>query len=442
MIGIIILLISIVLYFNPKYRYVSYIIYLGFMLGSYGGYNILTDGVIGVKNMDLAIIYTFIISFYLLTKGKYKFPNITCLKYYRLIIIFLLCSVVFSYIHYNFSFYQILQGGRSFLLLFSLPILVRINTEELRKVLYFLYWITLITSVLYILQIVIGRPIMPYPFEYGKDASTGLVRLYNAPPLLDFFLVFSFIKPEYLGKRILLSRIIFFVALICTLGRTGIFTTILMVLLAMYFQGKASNIIKTVIIIGIFFIPFYGLVSERFEEGGTSDDISVLLDKGYKNYDNGDGGTMTFRLAWVYERFDYLLGRPIGEQIFGLGLISDGQPIVNRMYNFRVGLIDENTGFPVQLVTADIAYGNLLTKLGFLGSIIYLTFLVSLTIYFYKNRKLNSLVMICTASLIILFVGSLSGSALSSPQNLAIYFVVLKTIILRKNDELIFSIKQ
>lgn len=442
MIGIIILLISLVLYFNPKYRHISYIIYLGFMLGSYGGYNILTDDIIGIKNMDLAIIYTFIVSLYLLTNRKYKLPNISCLKYYRLILIFLLCSVVFSYIHYNFSFYQIFQGGRSFLLLFSLPILIRINTEELRKVLYFLYWITLITSALYILQIIIGRPIMPYPFDYSRDASTGLVRLYNAPPLLDFFLVFSFIKPKYFGRRVLLTRIILFVALICTLGRTSIIVTILLVLLAMYFQGKASKIIKTVIIIGIIFIPFQGLISARFEGGGTSDDMSVLLDKGYRNYDSGDGGTMTFRLAWVYERLDYLLDRPIGEQIFGLGLISDGQPIVNRMYHFRVGLIDEKTGSPVQLATGDIAYGNLLTKLGFLGSIIYLIFLVSFTIFFYKNRKLNSLVLICTSSLIMLFVSALSGSALSSPQNLAIYFVVLETVILRKDDELIFSIKQ
>ena len=62
MLGVILLLIALYLYFKPKYRYISYFIYLGFMLGSGGGFGLTTNAVLGVKNSDMAIIYTFIIS--------------------------------------------------------------------------------------------------------------------------------------------------------------------------------------------------------------------------------------------------------------------------------------------------------------------------------------------------------------------------------------------
>ena len=128
---------------------------------------------------------------------------------------------------------------------------------------------------------------------------------------------------------------------------------------------------------------------------------------GFKDYNMGEGGTLTYRIAWVYERFDYLIHRPIGEQIFGLGLISDSQPIVNKKYNFMIGLRDESTGETYQLYTPDISYGNLLSRHGFVGSIIYLCMLVNFAIFLYKDRKANAFTIVCSAMIIMLFVGSI-----------------------------------
>lgn len=61
MLGIVLLLIALYLYFKPRYRYLSYLLYLSFMLGSSGGgFGILIDKVIGVKNGDMAVVYTFL----------------------------------------------------------------------------------------------------------------------------------------------------------------------------------------------------------------------------------------------------------------------------------------------------------------------------------------------------------------------------------------------
>lgn len=407
------------------------------MLGYGGGFGLWTDNVIGVKNKDLAIIYTCVISLYLISQNNYKLPKVEFIKWYKLFIIFFLCCIIFSYIHYGFSFYQILQGGRDFILIFSLPILINVKVNELFKLIKLLLYVTVITSILYILQIVVGRPLMPYVGEPSIDPSVGLIRMYNSPALLDFFLIFTFVKPEYFGKRVNILRILFFIALICTFGRTGIFSTIVSVLLAIMFLGKASKMIKTIIIIGLLFIPFIGMVTSRFEGGGTSDDLSAIKSGNFQNFEMGEGGTMTYRIAWVYERFDYLINRPIGEQIFGLGLISDSQPKVQKMYNFKLGLTDPETLTPVQLSTPDIAYGNVLTKLGFVGGIIYLGFLINMAIFLYKNRKESFLTIICAAQIIILFIGSLAGSALSYPRNLVIYFITIGTLLYARRNILI-----
>lgn len=438
MLGIILLLVSLVLYFKPKYRHISYFLYISFMLGAEGGgFGLWTDAVLGMKNKDVAIIYTFAISLYLISQNNYKLPKLEIIKWYKLFIIFLLCSIVFSYIHYGFSFYQILQGGRDFILIFSLPILIKIKENELSKLMKLLLYVTVITSILYILQVIIGRPLMPYSSKPDIDPSVGLIRMYNSPALLDFFLIFTFVKPEYFGKRVNLLRVLFFIALICTFGRTGIFSTIVSVLLAMMFLGKASKMIKTIIIMGLLFIPFIGMVTSRFEKGGTSDDLSAIKSGNYQNFEMGEGGTMTYRIAWVYERFDYLINRPIGEQVFGLGLISDSQPKVQKMYNFKLGLTDPETLTPAQLSTPDIAYGNVLTKLGFVGGIIYLGFLINMAIFLYKNRKESFLTIICAAQIIILFIGSLAGSALSYPRNLVIYFITIGTLLYARRNILI-----
>lgn len=432
MLGIILLLVSLVLYFKPKYRHISYFLYISFMLGAEGGgFGLWTDAVLGMKNKDVAIIYTFAISLYLISQNNYKLPKLEIIKWYKLFIIFLLCSIVFSYIHYGFSFYQILQGGRDFILIFSLPILIKIKENELSKLMKLLLYVTVITSILYILQVIIGRPLMPYSSKPDIDPSVGLIRMYNSPALLDFFLIFTFVKPEYFGKKVNLLRTIFFITLICTFGRTGIFSTIVSVLLAIMFLGKASKMIKTIIIIGLLFIPFIGMVTSRFEGGGTSNDLSAIKSGNFQDFEMGEGGTMTYRIAWVYERFDYLINRPIGEQVFGLGLISDSQPIVNKKYNFKIGLLDPKTSIPAQLFTPDIAYGNILSRLGFIGGIIYILFIVKLAFFLYKRRKENILFIISSTQLIMLFFGSMAGSALSEPKNFVMYFITISTISMK-----------
>lgn len=197
----------------------------------------------------------------------------------------------------------------------------------------------------------------------------------------------TFVYPGYFGRRVNVFRVVYFMALMSTLGRTGIFTSILTVGLAMFFTGKVGKMFKMSLVLGILFIPFIDMLSNRFEKGGTETDIQTLLRGGASTYESGDGGTMTYRMAWVLERCVYLSERPIGEQIFGLGLITDSYPDVLKLYRFKLGLYNEQTGDVNQMNTPDIAYGNLVSNWGYGGSVIYLFFVFSLIRFFYKIEK-------------------------------------------------------
>lgn len=432
MIGYLLLLIALLLYIKPKYRHWSFFLYLSFMMGYGGGFGLWTDEVLGAKNGDLAIIYTFVISIVMVFKRQYNIPKWSFVVQYKWFILFLFASVLFSLFYYHFTPFQILQGGRSFLLIFAFPILVNIKQRDFDKVLQLLIKVCVLTSMLYILQTISRHAIMPYG-EFDTDPTTGLPRFYNSPANLDIFLALTFLKPELFKGRIIYYRILFFLALVCTLGRTQIITTILLVFIALFFDGKIQKIGKYVIVIGVMMLPFIGVLSDRFTGDEASDFSDIQAGNFKEGYVQGrDQGTLLYRFAWVYERYDYIIHRPLGEQLFGLGLISDSQPWVDKHYNFKIGLPNPDGIGAVQLSTPDISYGNIMTRLGFLGGVIYITFIVSLLFFLLKRRKDNVFILVSAASIMLLFINSFSGSLMSETRSFTIYFLFLSFLFNNK----------
>lgn len=432
MIGYLLLLIALLLYIKPKYRHWSFFLYLSFMMGYGGGFGLWTDEVLGAKNGDLAIIYTFVISIVMVFKRQYNIPKWSFVVQYKWFILFLFASVLFSLFYYHFTPFQILQGGRSFLLIFAFPILVNIKQRDFDKVLQLLIKVCVLTSMLYILQTISRHAIMPYG-ELDTDPTTGLPRFYNSPANLDIFLALTFLKPELFKGRIIYYRILFFLALVCTLGRTQIITTILLVFIALFFDGKIQKIGKYVIVIGVMMLPFIGVLSDRFTGDEASDFSDIQAGNFKEGYVQGrDQGTLLYRFAWVYERYDYIIHRPLGEQLFGLGLISDSQPWVDKHYNFKIGLPNPDGIGAVQLSTPDISYGNIMTRLGFLGGVIYITFIVSLLFFLLKRRKDNVFILVSAASIMLLFINSFSGSLMSETRSFTIYFLFLSFLFNNK----------
>jgi len=439
MLGFSLLGISILLYITKLYKW-SFVIFVTFMLN---GWCVLTDAILGYKNYDLAFLYVIaiVIVNLFLDRDKLKIHDITICVLISLFMGFLLLDVRYSYIHYSFTPYQILQGSRASFLIMSYFFLRRMDHETFIWLNKFFFYITIITSILYIIEVFYDAPVLPYKFSTVKaDDYTGIMRYYNSPPLLYWYLIVTIFNPTILKSRLVIPSIfIFSIALIATLGRTQIGMTFGVIIIGLILKGKIRTLVKTVAIILILSIPFMETLSLRFEGrygNDTESEVKSIFSGGIEDMANGDysdEGTLTYRFAWVYERMLYLADRPFGENVYGLGLISDSQTeTVQGMYHFNLGLYSED-GTKQQMTTPDISYGNLLSKYGYLGGILYLMIWLYILFFFFHHRKQSDVSFIGFLLVLDLMLIAIAGTSISDQGNfifpLMIFVYVKKELL-------------
>lgn len=174
-------------------------------------------------------------------------------------------------------------------------------------------------------------------------------------------------------------------------------------------------------------LPFLDMVTSRLEGNETDGDVEAVFNGDFVRLVKERGrptGTMEYRFAWIYERSSYLAERPVGEQFFGLGMISDSQPIVYKKYNFFYGLPNDKVGLPYQLGTPDVSLGDMIAKYGFGGSVILYCIWFSLLFYFYKNQKGSPYAFVGFIFILSTIVGSISNNSLAKTSNLIYYLMI------------------
>lgn len=112
-------------------------------------------------------------------------------------------------------------------------------------------------------------------------------------------------------------------------------TTFLGILMISIMNKGVRSLWKISLLFILLLYPFYDTLSSRFSDSGTTNDIERVKNADYTDYHGGEG-TLIYRIAWIYERWDYLQNRPISEKIFGLGLIGEGEPEVYKNIIFRL----------------------------------------------------------------------------------------------------------
>lgn len=439
MLGILLLAVSVILYFSPRKRYLSYFLYISFM---FDGYKVLIDPVLGgVKNGDIALVYTFVISLVMILQKKYVLVLDKITKWFVVFVLFLGCSMIFSMYHYDIPFMQVIQGGRFLLLVFCYPILRNMKLQECKRLFNLLARFTVLVGIVDVVQVIIQIPIIP-AYEINRDPATGLIRFFNYPVFSIFFLIVCLVKPDYFGKRTKYVLGLLLVCIMGTLGRSLMLITMICILLGLWFQGKRSAIIKYGLIITICALPFSTMISERYvsSNSGTQDDINAVLHGNIElnSYEQIEG-SFTYRLSWVLERFQYLEKRPIGEKIFGLGLLSDSSPLSQQMYRFIVNIKFYGSGMVQQLRSPDIAYGTMLAYLGFGGFFVYVMFVYNLFKGIFKMRTYNCYFLAGSIWIIFTFLISFFSDDLTNPYIFSLCYILLSIKDRLKNETSLYN---
>lgn len=420
MLGITLLIVALMLYLT---RYKRWSIFM-FILFSMEGLHFIPEDVIGFKYLDMAFIYMIVINIY---SAIHERSTTHYLPYERFFVWallgFLMCSAAFSLIHYDFSFLQVLQGGRHLFIFAAYFFLRKVKREDIEWVIRALFYITLIHAGLYIIQCITKLPVLLVSAKTVMNVRTGEFRYYNYPILMTFYILLALLHPKQLGSKLAkLSIIVLIVAIVLTQGRTYIVANAMICLVGLLMRGKLTRVAQWSIIAGIVVLPFADTAISRFTKDKTRNDIAQILSGDFMTAAQTgqlQQGNLTYRFAWTAERYLYLKDRPMGEKTFGLGMISDSQTeVVNRKYRFIVGLSDREHDV-YQLYTPDIAWGNFVTKFGALGTLIVLLLWIALTTYMGKLRTLHPYIQCEFLYLLYLFFTSISESHISDLGNLS-----------------------
>lgn len=410
---LIILLFSFYFYFTNK-KVTATVLFFALISD---GFQLIPESLLFMKGGDCGLIYLITIFFHEFQRLGGHIFNIP-LRIKRAIyyfFLFLIAIILVNVIFYQVPIKEIMRTGRLYLFLLSIFLFTLLSVQQIEKTLFILFKITLLCSIIYISQSFIHKPLLTGGVTIPSGWSIGgitIPRYFNTPMFLLFSFFYCLFVSPFKGRKKIVCIAVLGLTIILPASRS----LIIFILLGLIFgrgvqTGKFSGALKYVVIVGLVFLPFMNILTERFEKDDTKGDINAVLSGTYKPtmYDQ-NSGNLTFRIAHFYERAKYVIQHPI-YILFGVGFMTEDSKLANQ-FNFKIGLQNEETGLIIQLDTGDIAWSVLILRLGIVGTIFYLLIVIQMLIFSFKNKN-NPISMILFIMLLIIVLQSISSPGLA-----------------------------
>ncbi|MDR3339261.1 MAG: hypothetical protein LBT25_04035 [Candidatus Symbiothrix sp.] len=306
---------------------------------------------------------------------------------------------------------------------------------QLEKLLRFLFDVTVVLSVLFLLQIMLDVTILNETVIY-KIGIFGMVlpRYYNQPDMIQFFTLMAIYHNPHKGWLKICTTVLLILALLSAFHRSLFGMLLITLLLAYALKLPRLQKIRFFSVLAFLLVCGISFTGLRFMHSRTFMDLQHIAEGNFAEAGDIDAedfekSTFTFRIALLYERNQYIMERP-QTMLLGAGLIPEDSP-KTKMFDFKIGLLDEITDEVIQTETGDISYANLIFKLGYIGTALYLLLLIYLAVFFYKKRD-NKYGMLSFLFLIFSFGVSFFSGNLLLP---ATYLLPLITyVIIQKTD--------
>lgn len=354
----------------------------------------ITDSGLGIsKGIDYAFfILLGILTIDTIAKQRKYFHLDAFLKYLLVFFAFLLVCIVNSKMSVGLGWSEILRTSRYQLFWLAYFVFRSLSSEQLSKVMKYLYLATFVTSILYLLQIFIGEQILLESVTLTKTIlGMRIDRFYNQPDMIYFMTLMSIYYNPFKGGLKKASIIVLVLTLIGGFHRSVIGMLGICLFLGYVLKLPRLLRIRTLTITAIVVLMAGMYLGGRMMGSRTFQDLKQvmsgdIIESGFTMEDLEENATFAFRIAHVFERVTYLIDHPKA-MVVGAGLIPEDSDLVEEMFDFKVGLIEEMTQNTSQLNTGDISYSILFLRLGFLGTALYLMLLIYLYVYFYKKRE-------------------------------------------------------
>jgi hypothetical protein len=411
------------------------------------GFNLIPEELFNIgfiskgKDYALLILLGIIVIDFFCLKNYFK-PD----KFFKCLLpfgLFLIICILYSKFSLGLSWGEIIRTSRYQFFWAAYFVFRSLDKEQLKQLLNCLFYVTVFVSVIYLFQHVVGKNILTeHPVGVVSLWGIKIRRFYNQPEMLHFFALMAIFLnplkgfPRYFAAAILILSV--FIAFYRSLS--GFF--ILSLLVAYLLSLSRVKRIK-IITVAAFFLSFVILFAGyKFIHSRTYKDIQAVLSGNFIEAETIDiakmseGATFTFRIAHLIERNQHLREHPKA-MVLGAGLYPEDSKKIDKVFDFRVGLIEELTGNTVQLETSDISYSVLFIRLGYLGTFLYLLLYIYMFVFFYKNRE-NKYALFSFLFLILTFGISFFSGNLLNPVNYVLllisFNIVKKETLTNKNQ--------
>lgn len=359
----------------------------GFMLVPDVAYTVVAN----LKPSDYGILYVFSVSLIAYARNRNCYKERLFLPRYTVFFLsFLFVSYLISVFLYHIPAFESLKYVRKYLLLLAPLALSLFTTDEIEYTIKALFKITVAQCIIYLMQPVLDMPLLTGAYTEGKTSFLGIFsiqRFYNIPVYLWFFLFYACYRTSSNDRQRLLLIIIMFLPVIVSMHRSHLIAYVSVFILSTVIV-HFRKVLPLVIVLMVIAIPFSGMLSDKIARNESVTDIKGAFEISYEDFNVGQDGeaTFTFRLMHFYERMDRALEKPV-TAAFGLGYMAEGSNYSNANFDFFIGLEDEETGDIFQLETGDIAWSEMIVRLGFAGIAVFMLYYISLMLFFLKDKK-------------------------------------------------------
>ena len=384
MLGVLLTIVAIWLFVYKSYYYSLLIfcglITLGFLVIPPA---VLLYGAPVEKTSDLAIFYilAIIVSHY--KSILHAIYNERLFRWVLIFIGFVTLDAIYSYEVLGYDMVGVIKVFRHYLFFFSFGVFILVPYQILVKLLHTIAVITVVQSILYLLQIPTGVILLGDADNVviNNMEQIGWVRYYNTPQyLLPSVFYFLFIY-KYKSKVIHWFIVgVLLATVVAPMHRSYMLTVTLVV--STYIIFRQSNSKKTIYISLLVLVGYgallIGPINSRLNEGLNDISKTFAPGRSLASIDYRTEDTFAYRMAHLFERVNYIQQKS-ARLVFGVGLLSEDTKQAEEL-RFEAGLYSRRLDRIAQVETGDIAWSLLILHLGFIGTGLF----IIMNIYFLK----------------------------------------------------------
>ena len=354
------------------------------------------------------------------------------MKLFMMLFIYLTANFLWTVISGQEFFGLSLATYRNVFRFLSFVLFVDMSQYQLKSVFKWILVVTTVACILFVIQPIFGIKTLAGAWIDISSSSSELSRYRNIPYSVYFFLVYATIRLNLTNTTRVLLFLLFGISLILTQHRGIMIGYAISIVAYLLIEKKYKKMVQYSIIGAFLFLTVGNMVVSRFEKANTGSDFEALLNLNYQKVsfeDDGDGGTLTFRIMHLLERADFLFNHP-AYTLQGIGMRHEDSPLTQRDFNFYIcsGKIVSNEWYNQEIDSGDLMWSTPLLRFGIIGLCLFLYITFYLFRFFVKNRQSGEIGKIAFYYYLLMIVTSFKNDQLFDPIHLFIIFMLYYVI--------------